>query len=252
MNLFYYLRSLRFIALTGCLLPAFSQAVSDRLSSGSLNGGIGLNQTRVIFLSTDKAKLLTVSNTSHRRWLVQSRVKQSSSVSLTAPFIVTPPLFVLQPDSRQMLRIISAAEGLPADRESLFTLSLLAIPAAEARSTVPDTLGKLSMGIQFTLKLFYRPVGIAAGIDASGCRLQLTSTSGGIKIANPTPYFQTLGQLTFNGKPVNLLTQPSVLPPFGSQMFQAQRGSTVQAVWKTVTDYGGLSAACQQSVQIRD
>jgi hypothetical protein len=35
-------------------------------------------------------------------------------------------------------------------------------------------------------------------------------------------------------------------------MFQAQRGSTVQAVWKTVTDYGGLSAACQQSVQIRD
>ena len=204
-------------------------------------GGISLNQTRVIFLSSDKAQTLAVKNTAKQSYLIQSRVQLTPDDSTAAPFIVTPPVFSLKPDRQQLLRIIPQGTSLSADRESLFYLTVIAIPA-HASKDIP--LDRVSMGVRFVIKLFYRPAELKI---AAACSLQLSSATNGVRIANPTPYFQTLGHLKFNGKPVDLAAQPSMLAPMSTQDYTAQ-GRVTQAEWQTVTDYGGLSTLCQQTV----
>ncbi|WP_237735455.1 molecular chaperone [Serratia fonticola] len=213
-------------------------------SSVEAKGGVSLSQTRVVFLSTDKVQTLTVKNTGKQRYLIQSRVQQAPDDTSPAPFIITPPLFALQPDSRQLLRIMPQGAALPADRESLFYLSVLAIPA---RGEKEEPVVPVSMGMRFVLKLIYRPVGLKAGLEVTGCSLRLHQDAKGIRIENPTPYFQTLGRLTLNRTPVNLDIQPSMLAPRSAQSYSTQ-GKVLQAEWQTVTDYGDLSTPCQQTV----
>ncbi|AHG18913.1 pilus assembly protein PapD [Chania multitudinisentens RB-25] len=207
-------------------------------------GGISLNQTRVIFLSTDKAQTLAVKNTGKQSYLIQSRVQLAPDNVTAAPFIVTPPVFPLKPDNRQLLRIIPQGAALPADRESLFYLSVLAIPAQPSQD-IP--LARVSMGMRFTIKLFYRPADIKTAPDSALCNLRLSQGVNGVRVENPTPYFQTFGQLKFNNTPVNLDAQPSMLAPLSTQNYPVQ-GRVTQAEWQTITDYGGLSTPCKQAV----
>jgi len=214
-------------------------------SMGTVDGGVSLSQTRMVFLATDKAQSLTVKNTGQQRYLIQSRVQRAPDDTSSAPFLVTPPLFTLQPDSRQLLRIVPQGGELPADRESVFTLSVLAIPAqAESNATAA---ARVSMGIRFGLKLFYRPAGLKDRAEALSCRLQVSTAPGGIRIENPTPYYQTFGRLTLDGLPVTLDARSSMLAPHSAQHYPAT-GRVIQANWQTLTDEGGLSTPCGQSV----
>ncbi|MHA7847365.1 fimbrial biogenesis chaperone [Serratia sp. D1N4] len=227
----------RTVAISGLCLSISAPT----LAAQSPAGGISLSQTRVIFLSTDKTQTLAVKNTAKQSYLIQSRVQLTPDDSTSAPFIVTPPVFSLQPDNQQLLRIIPQGTSLPADRESLFYLAVIAIPAHPGKD-IP--LAKVSMGVRFVIKLFYRPADLKM---APTCSLRLSSAINGVRIENPTPYFQTLGQLKFNGKPINLDAQPSMLAPMSTQNYTVKERVT-QAEWQTVTDYGGLSTLCQQMV----
>lgn len=209
-------------------------------------GGISLGQTRVIFAADDKMHNLTVKNTTGRAYLLQSRVQLTPEDISPAPFIVTPPLFSIKPDSRQLLRIVSQGARLPADRESLFYLSVLAIPA---ESTQAAANARMSVGIRFVLKLFYRPAGLKTP-PAAGCPLRFQRTPQGVQVENPTPYFQTLGQLRFNHIPIDLDAQPSMLAPMSTQTYPLKAAAN-QAEWQTITDYGGLASRCQRAIEPR-
>lgn len=206
------------------------------------DGGISLSQTRVIFSSTDKAQALKIKNSGQERFLIQSRVLVAPGETTSAPFVVIPPLFTLQPDSHQQLRIVSQGGVLPEDRESLFFLSVLAIPAQSAPNM---DVSKVSMGIRFGLKLFYRPAKLDTGPQA--CSLQVRMLPDGVLIENPTPFFQTFGQLKLNNIPVNLDTQASMLKPYGSQHYPMDERA-IQAEWQTINDYGALAKKCYQTL----
>lgn len=211
-------------------------------SPGLADGGVSLSQTRVIFNATDKAQVLKIKNSGQERFLIQSRVLMAPGETTSAPFVVTPPLFTLQPDSHQQLRIVSQGRALPEDRESLFFLSILAIPAQQA----PDmNVSKVSMGIRFGLKLFYRPTELGTGPQA--CSLQVRALPDGVLIENPTPFFQTFGQLKLNNIPVNLDIQASMLKPYGSQHYPMDERA-MQAEWQTINDYGALAKRCDQTL----
>ncbi|MFC0228352.1 fimbrial biogenesis chaperone [Serratia aquatilis] len=202
-------------------------------------GGISLSKTRVIFAPSTKAQTFAVSNSGKQSYLIQSRVQRTPDDTTQAPFIVVPPLFRLQPDSLQQIRIVSQGAMLPKDRESLFYLSVLAIPAGSEQRVQPM---QVSMGIRFVLKLFYRPSGL---VSLSQCSLRFHRVAQGVKVENPTPYFQTLGNLAFNHNPVNLDKQPAMLAPQSEQIYPVSAKER-DVNWQTVTDYGGLSPSCQQ------
>lgn len=210
----------------------------------STNGGISLSQTRVILSADDKAQTLTVKNTSNKPFLIQSRTLLASGHETAAPFTVTPPLFKLAPGQRQTLRIMSQDAPMPADRESLFSLSVLAIPAGEDPKDNPT---QLSVGITFGLKLFYRPSGLDAPTESQGCSLRFTQSAQGLRIQNPTPWFMTLGTLRLNNTPVDLKSGPSMLSPQGELTLPSPAHLT-EVQWQVINDYGALSSRCQSAL----
>lgn len=226
------------LLITAIVLTLPVAASTDR------DGGVSLGQTRVIFPATGKPQTLTVQNTGRQTYLVQSRVQRAADDNTSAPFIVTPPLFTLGPDSRQQLRIVSQNATLPLDRESLFFLSVLTIPSRSDKIAPPV---QLSMGVRFVIKLFYRPGGLAISPTDAACQLRFSRVAQGVQIENPTPYFQTLASLTFNHSPVSLDEPLSMLAPMSQQQYPTT-GTITQAEWQTVTDYGGLSPHCQKTV----
>ncbi|HFN1103747.1 TPA: molecular chaperone [Klebsiella variicola subsp. variicola] len=213
------------------------------LSAQAGSGGISLGQTRVIFSSADKAQTLTVSNSGQQAYLVQTRVQNGPDDTTPAPFIVTPPLFSLQGDSRQLLRLLPQGATLPADRESLFYLSVSAIPA-QAEPVTADS--RLSAGVRFVIKLFYRPQSLALPADNTPCLLTFRRDAHGVRVLNPTGYFQTLGMLSVDGHTVALERQPAMVPPHSS-LILAVDGPVNKVTWQTLTDYGGLSGSCRQT-----
>ncbi|CAM4293851.1 fimbrial biogenesis chaperone [Serratia silvae] len=226
-----------FIAL---LLIAFTALPATTAA----DGGVSLNQTRVVFYATDKAQTVTVKNTGAQSYLIQSRIQRALDNQASTPFIVTPPLFQLGPERKQLLRILKQDEPLPTDRESLFYLSVLAIPAQKQAAQAE---AHLSMGFRFAIKLFYRPESLKiAPLDAS-CRLELIPTATGVRIANPTPYFLTFASLKFDGRMIDLDTQPTMIAPMSTENYPAKK-PVRHADWQTITDFGGLSAPCQQAL----
>ncbi len=223
-------------ALLSGMFPAYAIMPTE--------GGIRLNQTRIIFPASEKAQTVTITNSDNRTYLVQSRVQLDVNNPTPAPFFATPPVFLLKPDSRQLLRIVPQGGALPTDRESVFYLSVLAIPS---RANKDDAPVQISAGLQFLIKLFYRPPALSATSQTPLCPLHFSRQGQAIRVQNPTPYHQTLGQLTFDHTAVNLQTQPAMLAPMSTLVF-AVTGSPLHAEWQTITDYGGLSAPCKQQI----
>lgn len=206
-------------------------------------GGVSLGQTRVIFSAADKAQSLTVINSGEGAYLIQARVQTTPDGGEAAPFIVTPPLYSLKGGSRQLLRILRQDAALPADRESLFYLAVAAIPAQPAPLTAQD---RISVGVRFVVKLFYRPEGLISPAEETACQLVFRQEANGMRITNPTAYYQTLGKLTINGRAQALAQQPVMVPPLQHLILPASE-QPASVTWQMLTDYGGLSAPCSQT-----
>lgn len=84
---------------------------------GSVNlawaGGIALGSTRVIYPQGSKQVSLPVINSSDSNvFLIQSWISNADG-SRTSDFIMTPPLFVIQPKKENLLRIMYVGPSLP-------------------------------------------------------------------------------------------------------------------------------------------
>lgn len=220
------------LLLSGTLCPTLTRA----------DGGVSLNLIRVIFPAGEKAQTLTIKNEGSQHYLIQSRIQRGLDDQTTAPFIVTPPLFQLGAKKKQLLRILKLEQALPEDRESLFYLSVLAVPA-HTDSVAGDA--RVSMGFQFMLKLFYRPQGLPMSVSDANCKLQFNRVPEGVRVKNATPYFLTFGSLAFDQTELDLNSQHSMIAPLSSQTYQVNT-KVNQVRWQTLTDVGGFSSPCQQ------
>lgn len=218
-------------------------------------GGLSLSQTRVIFEAKAKSAKVTINNQSDRVYLVSSRVlptpEANRQVAETMPFMVTPPLFRLEKASRNTVLISkNDTSGLPTDRESVFYLSFLAIPAVKKSDAAPGesdadstmTSTQVSFGIRTVIKLFYRPSGLAMPAAAAPEKLTFTSQGTQLTVNNPTPYYITLVQLNVNGQAVNVRDHGAMVAPFASQDYPLKGASPVNTVqWSVVNEFGGAS-----------
>ena len=223
------------LLLGGMILPA-----------SAAEGGIRLNQTRVVMTENDKNVAVTLTNGGTLPYLVKASVAptptDSSVDAKTVPFVLTPPLFRLEANNRHTLLVVRQGQhDLPTDRESVFYLGFLAIPASQAPEAGEESnvAAKISVGIKSTIKLFYRPAGLALAATDAPPQLTARSVAHGMELTNPTPYYVTLSQLEVNGQPVILQYEDAMLSPFGSQHYAVSAGSLRSVKWKAINDYGG-------------
>lgn len=234
---------MRLPTLCGALIVAL---LLPLLCAHANPGGISLNQSRIIFSAEDTVQNLTVKNSDPRAWLIQAQItgENVEAERSTPPFVITPPLSRVKGESQQLLRIFAQPNTLPADRESLFYVSVSALPSQDQPVAAKE---RLSVGLRFVLKLFYRPKGLGPMPADTACRLVISRHGQGIQVSNPTPYYQTLGALTLDKKTVDLDKQPSMVAPHSSLDLKTPHKAN-QASWQTVNDFGGLSSSCQQTL----
>jgi len=220
-------------------------------ASPAAEGGISLGRSRIVFTSVDKAQMMTMRNQSTRPYLVQSAVVAEPNGRGSAPFITTPPLFRLEANSQSAIRILRQDNAtLPTDRESIFYFTAIAVPATEKpKDGEASTMeARLSIGIQNTIKLFYRPSGLAMTAEEAEGKLTFQQQQGIVQVNNPTPYYLTFSRLAFNGIDVNVRDNVSMIAPF-SQASYPVAGKVSQAQWSVINDYGGSSQPYQSAVQ---
>ncbi|MGL4116894.1 fimbria/pilus periplasmic chaperone, partial [Escherichia coli] len=112
---------------------------------------------RVIYDGNKKEASLTVQNKNKsEEFLIQSWVDDATGSKKT-PFIITPPLFKLEPGKNNILRIVNVNPSLPQDRESVYWVNVKAIPSQNEENEGKNVL---QIAVRTRIKLFYRPAGL--------------------------------------------------------------------------------------------
>ncbi|TCT27584.1 pili/flagellar assembly PapD-like chaperone, partial [Providencia alcalifaciens] len=142
---------------------------------------------------------------------------------------------------------------LPTDRESVFYLSLLAIPST-TKASAPEgemTSAQVSVGIRNVIKLFYRPKGLPMSVETASSQLVFRQQDQQLEVRNPTPYYITLAQLSVDQHPIDVRELGPMIAPFATHTYPVKGGAT-HAEWRVITDYGDMSTAYQGKIQSGD
>ncbi|WP_323085982.1 molecular chaperone [Providencia alcalifaciens] len=228
--------------------------LSVSMLSAHADGGVSFSRNRLIYNEKDKAISIAALNHGDAPYLIQAGVSGASDKTTTAPFLVTPPLFRLNGQAQNMIRIMRVGAPLPADRESVFYFYATAIPGQGAEGGKDadadgNTVGaKLSIAMKTVLKLFYRPNNLPVTIDQAHGLMQFEQQGNTVIINNPTPYYQSFAQLKFDGVEQNLDTHESMVAPMSHLTFPVT--ARVRSVtWSVMTDYGGVTPPASQEIQ---
>lgn len=165
------------------------------------------------------------------------------------PFIAVPPVFRIDANKGQIIKLSFTGEDLPKDRESLFYFSSLQVPAMKANQQDNNLL---TVTFKNTVKVFFRPKELKETPDASFSKLQVGVVGQNIKISNPTGYYYSLTELKFkqDGQERGKLDTKDgikMLPPFSETVFPLKNivvtpGKTIVSI-HTINDLGGISVA---------
>ena len=213
--------------------------------------GVVVDGTRVVYPAAKREVTINIRNPSETPSLVQAWLDagdpHAKPGESKVPFVLTPPLFRLDPTKVQSLRVVYTHDPLPENRESLFWLNVLDIPPRAAANS--DAPNQLDLAFKHRMKVFFRPGGLAGSAADAPARLtwKLLSKDGklvGIEASNPTAYHVSLVQVsvTAGGNPVNV--KADMVDPFASRSFDlpdpvAAPNGTVALEYSFVNDYGG-------------
>ncbi|NDJ57537.1 fimbria/pilus periplasmic chaperone [Enterobacteriaceae bacterium 4M9] len=209
--------------------------LSLAISTAAIAGGVGVGSTRVIYQSDAKQASLSVNNTdSSAVFLIQSWIEDANSKK-TDHFVLTPPLFVIQPSKENVLRILFSGPQLPQDRETLYWINVKAIPT-KGKDNQPDS-STLQFAIVSKLKLFYRPTGLPLSSDEAMKQLSASQNGSTLTFKNPTPYYINVANIKSGN--TQLKTRSVAVAPFSTSQIDVE-SSAKNITYQLVNDYGGL------------
>jgi P pilus assembly chaperone PapD len=220
------------------------------VASAVAHANVIIGGTRVVFPAKDGEVTVRLTNDNATPALIEAWIDRgdphSTPDKVTVPFLITPPLFRMEPHKDQSLRIIATPATLPADRESLFWLNVLEIPP---KPTGAQVAGKnlLQFAIRSRLKFFYRPASLPGDVATAPADVSWKVVPDGhgyaLEMHNPTAYHITVIKLSVEvgGKPY--AAETGMVDPLGTLrlpikgLTQAPAAGTAVA-YDIVNDYG--------------
>ena len=208
--------------------------------SASVNAGVVIGGTRVIYDGGKKEASLSVNNPDSVPFLIQSWIDTQSGGAEKAPFIITPPLYRLDQGQQNVMRIVRAG-NLPEDKESMFWLNIKSIPSA------PKKENTLQVAVKTRIKLIYRPASLKGSVpELLADQLTWQKTGNQVQVTNPTKFYMNFNQITVNGK---ALPDVTFVAPGSSARFDLPAGvSSGAVVFKLISDYGGIGEIHNASI----
>lgn len=221
--------------------------------------GISFYVLRVVYPeSASKGVTLTAYNKSADPYLMQSWVRpmdhHTGDVELNhsgqtkTPFIVTPPLERLEANGELTLRIRRNGEPLPSDRESVFFISMKAIPASK-KVDPAQRLGQMAITVVSNMKLFYRPDGLAKRAVAEvASQLRFRREGNELIAENPTPYWLTFSRLKVGTTALDKPALRLMVPPKGQQRYSLPSAAKGNVEWQLIDEDGWDTPIHQQAL----
>lgn len=218
------------------LYPCFAVALGlfGQMGAMPASASVIVTGTRVIYPADAREKSVQLTNQDAFPNVVQAWVDvnnpQSTPETADAPFMITPPMFRMEPKAGQTMRLLFTGQGLPQDRESVFYLNVLQIPP---RNEAYKDQSQMLVMTRNRLKLFYRPSGISEKAEDVAKRLQFSLRQQGgqwlLDVNNPTGYFASFaeGRLLAGGK--DTLIETSMVSPKSHQAWPLPRGFALPA-----------------------
>ncbi|WP_044531139.1 fimbrial biogenesis chaperone [Herbaspirillum sp. B65] len=191
------------------------------LTSAGAHASVTMLGTRVIYPASASDQALRFNNPDDHPNLVQVWLDDGhteDAAPLPSPFLVIPPVFRVEPRSGQVVRLSYVGAALPQDRESLFFLNFLQVPALKA-----DSVGEnqLVLTVRSRMKLFYRPLGLdneeeaAHAPDALTFVIEQAGAGASIVARNASAYHVVLQQAALlSDGPAQELVSATMIGPF--------------------------------------
>lgn len=155
-------------------------------------------------------------------WFDDGNVNANPQDSHSVPFVSTPPVFRIQPQAGQIVRIVfNQAKQLPADKESVYWFNFLQVPPGNVDGSQKQN--KMLVMLRTRVKLFYRPSGLSSPGDITK-KLQVSAVynaqkGSGIKVTNPSPWFASLSNVTVETGNNRYALNADMVAPFSSATF---------------------------------
>jgi fimbrial chaperone protein len=208
------------------------------------NASVVMTGTRVIYSAQAQEKVVQLTSQDSYPNLVQMWVDsgnpEATAQTAEAPFIVSPQVFRMNPNAGQVVRVVFTGSNLPKDRESLYYLSFLQVPAMKASELQAN---KLLLSVSSRMKLFYRPQGLAGDPENLSKSLDFKVQGQSIITTNNSGYFAIVrnAQVVSQGKKQPLKTAEIVAPLSQAQWTlpagtNARAGDSLQLT--LVNDFG--------------
>ncbi|HHU4047295.1 TPA: fimbrial biogenesis chaperone [Enterobacter cloacae] len=216
-----------FFGATVFFVSSFAQAYA----------GVVIGGTRLIYDGARKEATISVINAEKNSpYLIQGWVENVRPSDTSKPaFIVTPPLFRLDAGKENMLRVLRTGGNLPSDRESLYWLSIKAIPATKKTDE-----NQLLISVKSRLKLIYRPADIQGDPDQAWKKVNFTRKGNMLIASNPTPFYISFHTVKAGNQEVDL-NDSATLAPMSSLSWKLPSGASEPVKWKVINDYGGIT-----------
>lgn len=216
--------------------------------------GISFYVLRVIYPEGERQGVtLTAHNKSPAPYLMQSWIRpvdpNGGDVDLAwqgapvMPFIVTPPLARLEANGELALRIRRNDKPLPNDRESVFFISIKALPTQQPAGK------QMVMTVVSNLKLFYRPKGLVKRAVADMApKLNFSREGSRLTVSNPTAYWLTFSRLAVGGVALDQPALRQMVPPFGKRSYALPGSAAGQVTWQLIDEDGWDTPVAQQNL----
>lgn len=199
-------------------------------------GGINIGRTRIIYSADKKEVALPIKNNQlDLPWLIQSWTDTGDGKT-RGPFIITPPLFRLDPQKEQSLRITWNGTPLPEDKESLFYMNVRTIPGTDKDSNQTNVL---RLTYKTRLKLFWRPHGLDGSSDEACKNLRFSRSGTSLSVSNESAYHTVLDNLSVG---TTRIKEAEIIAPQSTATFTLPGKTSDHIVtWRCITDYGSTS-----------
>jgi chaperone protein EcpD len=232
------------------VLAVFATTLSITVAPDAA-AGIVITGTRVVYPAAQREVTINIRNTGDTPSLVQAWIDagnpEEKPGESKVPFVLTPPLFRLDPTKSQSLRMVYTHDALPEDRESLFWLNVLDIPPRAAGNS--EQPNRLEMAFKHRMKVFFRPAKLAGSAADAPARLtwKLVSRDGklvGVQASNPGAYHVSLTQVSITVAGHAAVAKADMIDPFANRTFElpeplAATTGTVPVEFWFINDYGG-------------
>lgn len=220
------------------------------MMASTVHASVTIGGTRVVYPLDQREVTVKLTNDSRNPSLVQVWMDDGNPdtkpADSKAPFVITPPIFRMDANKSQTLRVVYSGEVLPQDRESVYWLNVLDVPP---KPDVKPDVNTLQLAYRTRIKVFVRPPKLSGKPDEAPHSLtwKIVPAQQGhgraLSITNPSAYFVSFSEIevSANGRTYKN-DAGGMVAPHGSQVLAVPDMTDVhtgKVHFTAINDFGG-------------